>query len=1068
MRIAIDLQACQTASRFRGIGRYAMSFTQALIRNRGEHEIFIVLCAILPEAITQIREILAPILPPENIVVFDGPKLGYGADPDDPARQEAGQILREAFIKALHPDITLITSLFEGDDVPMLSVRRFDASTPVAVILYDLIPLIYQERYLDPNPLGKQFYLKKIDYLKQASLLLSISSSSRQEAIDYLDIPADQVINMSSAADPHFYPQILSSFEQKRLLKPYHIDRPFVMYTGGGDSRKNIEGLIRAYALLDEPLRLSHQLVIVCSLSAPEIKRLGNLAQEHGLPKSDVVFTNFVPEEDLVGLYNCCKLFVFPSMHEGFGLPALEAMSCKKAVLVSNCSSLPEVVGRDDMLFDPKDDRDIANKIQAVLQNPVRQKELEEYGFLQAQNFSWDKSARIALLAMQETVNQLRASEQASSNLVPMESRRLKLAYVSPLPDEHSGIASYSAELLPYLNAYYEIDVITRQAQVTDPWITEHCKLVNPEQFVQQASSYDRVLYHFGNSTFHEHMFALSKQVPGVVVQHDFFISNLIQDLDWLAGTQNNWLRQLYNSHGYGALWMGLKNPDPALAAWTYPVNREVLQDAYGVIFHSPSSLRQLVNLYGPRAAQAAVVIPHLRIPKKSFSKQAARERLGIAPDAFLVCSFGLVSKTKANTRLLKAFIRSALMKDERCQIYFVGECSEESYQKEIQDLIDDARLKGRVHITGWVDDQGFQTYLEAADMAVQLRTLSRGETSGTILDCLNHSLPTVINASGTMQDFSPEVVWKLEEDYSDGQLIEALEALYQNHEQRETLGSLGKIYLDHHHDPSYCAKQYYETIEHFYRNSASNVVDLLSSISHKLPLDSSPGLLAEVSTAFANTFTSPFQSKQLLIDITALIDDLSATPLNLKFLLNGWLLQTHPKILLEPIYCRDGRAYYARQFCLTLLGAPAGLLVDEPVQITPGDVLVVLGSPQALLPITPEFDLFKSHGNRALYLDWEHGELSLAPDCFHGQILANMLAENTVQSISQESSRSLTTLPERALTSGNIKTVFDASFWAWVNGAALTEGELTTLYENTLSALLHWMDDQRLDLPVT
>jgi hypothetical protein len=318
------------------------------------------------------------------------------------------------------------------------------------------------------------------------------------------------------------------------------------------------------------------------------------------------------------------------------------------------------------------------------------------------------------------------------------------------------------------------------------------------------------------------------------------------------------------------------------------------------------------------------------------------------------------------------------------------------------------------------------------------------------------------------MQDFSPEVVWKLEENYSDEQLIEALETLYQDQGRRETLGSLGKAYLDLQHDPSHCAKQYFEAIEHFYHHRSSNTANLLTNISHKLPLDSSPALLAQISTAFANTFTSPLQSRQLLIDITALINESSAITRSLMLLLKDWLLKTPPKILLEPIYYRDGRTYYARQFCLTLLGAPLDLLVDEPVQVTSGDALIMLGSTRELLPKTPEFDLFKSQGNGALYLDWEQGQLSLAPDCFHQHSLADALTKNAVRSISQENSRTLTGLPEHALISDNLKTVFNASFWAWINGAALAEGELINLYENSLSAILRWMDDQHSDLPIS
>src|SRR3569832_1507722 len=99
-------------------------------------------------------------------------------------------------------------------------------------------------------------------------------------------------------------------------------------------------------------MRRSHQLAVVCSIQPHDRVRLENLARNARLDAGDLVLTGFVPEQYLEDLYRLCKLFVFPSLHVGFGLPALEAMSCGAAAIGANNSSIPEVIGRDDALFD--------------------------------------------------------------------------------------------------------------------------------------------------------------------------------------------------------------------------------------------------------------------------------------------------------------------------------------------------------------------------------------------------------------------------------------------------------------------------------------------------------------------------------------------------------------------------------------------------------------------------------------------------------------------------------------------------------------------------------------------
>ena len=188
MRIVIDLQGAQSNSRFRGIGRYSTSLAQAIIRNRGEHEVIIVLNGLFPDATQFIKNQFADLLPAENIRVWyaPGPVMECQAGTD--LRREGAELVREAFIASLQPDIVHISSLFEGfGDNTVTSVGRFDQDTPVSISFYDLIPFLNPKDYLEVDRFYATYYLRKLEYLKKASLLLSISEFSRSEGLEHLD-----------------------------------------------------------------------------------------------------------------------------------------------------------------------------------------------------------------------------------------------------------------------------------------------------------------------------------------------------------------------------------------------------------------------------------------------------------------------------------------------------------------------------------------------------------------------------------------------------------------------------------------------------------------------------------------------------------------------------------------------------------------------------------------------------------------------------------------------------------------------------------------------------------------
>ena len=400
MRIVIDLQGAQSNSRFRGIGRYSLALTYGLIQNRGDHEIILVLNGMLRETIQPIIDYFSPILPRENIRIWyaPGPVMEYRLGTE--LRRESAELIREAFIASLNPDLVHISSLFEGyGDNTVTSIGRFSSETPVCVSFYDLIPYLNPEEYLSKSERYKTNYLRKIDHLKQASLLLAISDFSRSEAIEHLDIPQSHIVNISSAADPFFNDQTPSE-DPTLLFNKLGITKPFILYTGGADPRKNLKNLLIAFSKLPSDIRESHQLVLAGVIAKEEFPKLLETISKNGIDQKDVLFTGYITDKELHTLYFTCKLFVFPSWHEGFGLPALEAMKSGAAVIASNTTSLPEVIAIPEALFDPFSIDSILEKMKKALCDESYRQTLKHHAKEQSQHFSWDITAKKAIAAI--------------------------------------------------------------------------------------------------------------------------------------------------------------------------------------------------------------------------------------------------------------------------------------------------------------------------------------------------------------------------------------------------------------------------------------------------------------------------------------------------------------------------------------------------------------------------------------------------------------------------------------------------------------------------------------------
>ncbi|HZX78323.1 glycosyltransferase [Lysobacter sp.] len=931
MRIVIDLQGAQSVSRFRGIGRYSLSLAQAMAAQAGDHEMLIALNGALVDSVEPLRNAFNGLLPPDSIRVWH-PSGGHLS----PARRVPDEILRECFLAGLKPDIVHVTSLFEGmSDAAVTSIGRFSGTTPVAPTLYDLIPYIHREKYL-ADPTSATWYLSKVDQLKRANLLLAISESARREAIEHLEFSPDSVVNISSAADERFHRIDVTPEAERALRGKLGLMRPFVMYTGGIDYRKNIEGLIRAFASLPSEVRHAHQLAVVCSVTDDSRQALQAVARSAGLDESELVLTGFVSDEELVALYNLSTAFVFPSFHEGFGLPLLEAMHCGTPVIAADASSLPEVVGRSDALFNARSDQAMTAKMFEVLTNEAFRADLVRHGYEQARRFSWKESARRALGAFEESARRVATSERVS---VAARARRPRMALLTPLPPERSGIATYSTELIPELSRFYEIDVIVAQQDVAAPQVSACAEVRSVDWFVDHQADYERVVYQVGNSQFHAHMFELMRTIPGVVVLHDFFLSGIRAHMALSGGLPQLWMRDLFRSHGYPALLDNSKSSDIAPMIFKYPCNFDVLGANIGLIVHSSYARRLGDEWYGAGTSDAWAEIPHLRAPPAKIDRDGARRQLGIDPDDFVVCSFGHVAPTKLSARLLEAWSASELSRYAKSQLVFVGENHAGDYGVRLQHDIDNQRLGGQVTVTGWADSDTYQAYLAAADVAVQLRTLSRGETSGAVYDCMNYGLATVVNANGAMADLPPHGVLVLNDEFDNVELVSALEQLWRDEAFRKQLGRNAANIVAEKHAPRVCAEQYCQRIEAFYEAQRDGELAMVREIGAHSAEACDRDLIA-IAEAAALTFPARLPARQWLIDVTEAPSEGQPGWAGLSQALHEALSEARPGWRVDLIQIRQGddRYRYARKMAASLLKLPADAIDDDVLEIQQGD----------------------------------------------------------------------------------------------------------------------------------
>ena len=728
MRIGFDANALfSPTSKNRGIGNYCTAMLSDLVRRFPQHEFFMLnlcdSCSFAPfvEGCDNFSE-----------QYFYVPSMLDGAD-REAIRALYGDIV-SSFVAEHDLDLFLVTSPF--DNLFPVYSRDWFGNTAVAVIVYDIIPYIFKERYLPTPELMNDYYMPCVDFLRTADRLCVISQSVKDDLCSYLGFDGGTIDVIWGAVSESFCVREPDEQLRRSLCERFGIRGEFIICTGGDDHRKNIDGLICAYSDLSAELRRRYQLVVVCKLSTESQEKYTRLARSHGVG-NDVILTNFVSDEELIELCNMASLCAFVSKYEGFGMPIVEAWQCDTPVVTSNCSSLVQIAGDAAVIVDPHDRRSITDGLSLALA-PEELQRLTQKGRERMKLYTWE---RVAAALMDSFGN------------IDISRPRRRIAMFSPMPPMHSGIADYTFDIADGLRELYDIDLFVEDIGKVDPLPDGMTGVQMYPHRSYRRESYDHTIFQMGNSDFHFYMYPYIEKGTDIVVLHDLNLTNsmrLYTSVNQSPQTMERWLHEDFPTL-------------PAHAAYddTYPLvlNGFVTNHAKKLIVHSGYSKRELLRRDFSR--QVRFLPMYARIEPMRDKVQARRE-LGLPENAVIFAAFGHIYTTKRSIPSLEGFYRFLdRYSESEAHLVFAGEVSEH-IREEFYGAIERLGLADKATVTGYTDMDTFLRYIDAADMCLSLRYPYNGETSGSLTRVLAKGVPVMVNDIGSFAEIPKECCVRL------------------------------------------------------------------------------------------------------------------------------------------------------------------------------------------------------------------------------------------------------------------------------------------------------------------
>ncbi len=748
-RLVLDLQGCQDVHNGdRGIGRYAAGLAAALQRREG----------------TVAAMLLNPQLPfPGHLdaAILDSPLLAWNTAAAIDAAAAAGPI-------AYH----LLSPFETGTPGPIaVPAHAVGEDSALVATLYDLIPLHDPDHYL-PDPSLRRRYQQRLELLRTCDLVLCISEHTRRDALETLGLDPRRCVSVGGGADARFRP---ASPADDAMATVQHalpaVQRRIVLLVTGGIPRKNTERTISAYARLPRALRDTHQLVVACDLH-PTVAALwnGRVAAERLAP-GEVVFTGFVSDDVLLALYQAASLLVMPSLDEGYGLPVAEAIHCDTPAITSNTTALPEILAMPESTFDPRDVDDMARVMARALSDDAFRSRLREAGRRAAPQNTWDAVAArtveaLALLDGDDTAPARRPQRPRRSE------RRMRIALVGPMPPVASGVADYNGRITAALAERADLDVFV-PPELAHPAHGREPRVLPSSALGEQVdpAGYDALIHTFGNNEHHLSTYDLLHRFPGVLWLHDVRLGGFFHNYSHERFEDPRpWMREQLRD-AYGPRLRELDRVEDLFSReWQHRrgifLSRSLVQASRAVIVNSAFA-EQLCRLdQGPDAR----IPPIIRL-LHAFTPPPYQDLPPRDTDPPVIVSAGSVDPIKAPERLIDAL--AAIAGRTPARLVFVG-YAPVVYRGVLERRAADAGIGDRVSFTGAADAATWWHWLARATIAVQLRRLTNGETSGATVDAQSSGTPVITNFVNSALDY-PEGTVVSVDDRRPGELEAAM-----------------------------------------------------------------------------------------------------------------------------------------------------------------------------------------------------------------------------------------------------------------------------------------------------
>lgn len=613
---------------------------------------------------------------------------------------------------------------------PLMAARLLsDARLLRMAVVYDFIPRREPERYLR-SLADRLAYANALAWLSRYDLFAPISHSTAEELSTLLDVTRAHVEVTGAPVDQHFE----AAQDMRRRMTATHL-----LVVGGGDPRKNPETVVRAHALSSVLQQAGTPLIVLGNYGPAQANALRNLSSTLGGRPELVQVPGHVPDAELIELYARAFAIVTPSRDEGFSLPVVEGMAAGAPSLASDIAAHRELVQDAALRFGPDDHAALLPLLERAATDTAWRSSV-----VASQSDVWPRfrADKVAERFWSALTRQLRGQPARPS---VTRGARPRVALLSPLPPDRSGIADYTTATCSAFGQHVELHVFSEtERPVPIPGVARVAPLGSLPCLLPE---YDRVVHVIGNSHFHLRIFQLLRRYGGACIAHDArmlaFYSHLL-GMEHTAAVAGQELRRAVGTTELNA-WFADEGKLEALFLG------EIAESATPLIVHSRTTARLVEERYRvqPRYLPFSIYRPWTADEVRPAARAAARARLGLQPREVAIATFGYVHSNKAPEECVRA-LGMLRAWGVRASLHFVGGTEAMPDRgAALRSLIASLGLTNDVRFAEtFVSEQTYKDYLLGADLGVQLRTYSLGGLSGALLDCAAAGLPTVTNSS--------------------------------------------------------------------------------------------------------------------------------------------------------------------------------------------------------------------------------------------------------------------------------------------------------------------------------